>query len=567
MSSRKQREELVPNANNPRLLMRLVGLIAAGLRRPRALAEVLEVELRTVHYYTQAAAWLGLVQGLSEVQLTRHGLALAFAEPRHRLRHYAHAVWRTPAARDLLLGREEMPDAETVTDWIREQDPELAESTARRRASSIRSLLEPAIGRRPSPRTPQGEQLLLPFGTRRAPDDLEDGPPPQPKPSPVRHQPGVEDNLDIYTRLLCSLLDNGELRTGHLRALLDDMGASDVPLGPYAELAVRRGDAIRIEDRLVASAGAILRRDVAADPVLIALTDPGYRRWLRLARQSPDHLTPVQRRERTAYERRYLGWDLRVFGNRPSPDAVEKALARVLPGRIADALPRAESSGAKLARTQGPFLDHIHVEGLPIAFPHTLTALAGGVTAANALARRNRASPAGVRPPDIIDTLRVYHAGLVSPGSAPPRLVPDTFTLRLQLVSCSPAFSLLAALLILDRRPDSGVSLRLHSEVPTVHWRGRALAPLLHVFAAFADHRGWHLARPPHSGLTHRGLTSTARAVGVASRAGERIVLDEELFAKLQEDPEARIVYEALLPLEDALYAWLDQLTDPIFGT
>ncbi len=160
MSSRKQREELVPNANNPRLLMRLVGLIAAGLRRPRALAEVLEVELRTVHYYTQAAAWLGLVQGLSEVQLTRHGLALAFAEPRHRLRHYAHAVWRTPAARDLLLGREEMPDAETVTDWIREQDPELAESTARRRASSIRSLLEPAIGRRPSPRTPQGEQLL-----------------------------------------------------------------------------------------------------------------------------------------------------------------------------------------------------------------------------------------------------------------------------------------------------------------------------------------------------------------------------------------------------------------------
>ena len=161
---------------------------------------------------------------------------------------------------------------------------------------------------------------------------------------------------------------------------------------------------------------------------------------------------------------------------------------------------------------------------------------------------------------------RVYHAGLVAPGSAPPRLVPDTFTLRLQLISCSPAFSLLAALLLLDRRHDSGVSIRLQSEDPTVHWRGRSLAPLLTCFAAFAEHRAWLLSRPPHSGLTNRGLTSTARAIGVASRTGNRIVLDEELFAKLQEDPEARIVYESLLPLEDALHAWLDNLTDPIFG-
>jgi hypothetical protein len=383
----------------------------------------------------------------------------------------------------------------------------------------------------------------------------------------VEHDPGVDDNLDIYTRLLCALLDHGELRTGHLRALLDEMGASDVPLGPYAEQAIRRGDAVRVSDRLVASAGAIQRRDVAADPVLVGLTDSAYRRWLRLARQNPDALTPVQRRERTAYQRRFSRWDIRVFGSRPSPDEVEKALARVVPGRIADALPRAESAGRPLAMTEGPFLDHIHEPGLPIAFPRYLTTVAGGVTAANALARRNRAAPAAVRLPDIIETRLVYHAGLVAPGSTPPRLVPDTFTLRLQLVSCSPAFALLAALLILDRRHDSGVSVRLHSEEPTVHWRGRTLAPLLSCFAAFADHKGWLLARPPHSGLTHRGLTSTARAIGIASRAGNRIVLDEELFAKLQEDPEARIVYEALLPLVDALHAWLDNLTDPIFGS
>jgi len=565
MSSRKQREDILPNANNPRLLMRLVGLIAAGLRRPRALADVLEVEVRTVHYYTQAAAWLGLVHGVHEVQLTRHGLALAFAEPRQRLRHYAHAVWRTPAARDLLLGRTKMPNAETVTAWIREQDPELAESTARRRASAIRSLLEPAIGRRPSPRTPQGEQLMLPFGARRTVDVLEDGPPPPPAATPVEHASGAEDNLDIYTRLLVALLDNGELRTGHMRALLDEMGASDVPLGPYAELAVRRGDARRHEDRLIASAGAIDRRDVAADPVLVALTDPGYRRWLRLARQTPKSLTPMQRRERTAYQRRYASWDHRVFGSRPSPEGIDKALSRVLPGRIADALPRAESAGRPPAETDGPFLDHLNVDGLPIAFPRNLTAVAGGVTAANALARRNREAPAAVRLPDAVEGRRIFHAGLVSPGAAPPRLVPDTFSLRLQLVSCSPAFALLAALLILDRRPDVGLRVRLQSDQPMVHWRGRELAPVLQVFAAFARHKGWLLSRPPHSGLTHRGLTSTARAVGIASRAGDRIVLDEELFALLQEDPEARIVYEALLPLEDALHAWLDALTDPIF--
>jgi len=564
MSSRKQREDILPNANNPRLLMRLVGLIAAGLRRPRGLADVLEVELRTVHYYTQAATWLGLVQGVNELQLTRHGLALAFAEPRDRLRHFAHAVWRTPAARDLLLGRTEMPDTETIAAWVREHDPELSESTVLRRVSSIRSLLEPAVSRRPSPRKPQGEQLMLPFGRRPQADVLEDGPPPRPIPPPVEHSAGSEDNLDIYTNLLCALLDNGELRTGHIRALLDEMGAADVPLGPYAEKAIRRGDAVRVDDRLVVTAGAIDRREVASDPVLVALTEPDYRHWLRLARQAPESLPPVQQRVWSVFSRRFVLWDERVFGRRPSADEVEKALSRVLPGRIADALPRAESTGRPLTHTEGPFLDHIDVQGLPIAFPSCITAVAGGVTAANALARRNREQPAAVRLPDLMEARRVYHAGVVSPGSTPPRLVPDTFSLRLQLVSCSPAFSLLAALLILDRRPDAGVQLRLVNQQPTVRWRGKDLAPLLQVFTAFSRHRGWVLARPPHSGLTHQALTSTARAVGIASRAGNRVVLDEELFALLQEDPEARIVYEALLPLEDALHAWLEGLTQPL---
>jgi len=564
MSSRKERADILPNANNPRLLMRLVGLVAAGLRRPRALAEVLEVEVRTVHYYTQAAAWLGLLQGVHEVQLTRHGLALAFAEPRQRRRHYAHAVWRTPAARDLLLGRKTMPDTEAIAEWIQEHDPDLAESTARRRASAIRSLLEPAFGRRPSPRTPQGEQLQLPFGRIPAAPELDDGPPPRPPATPVRHNSGDEDNLDVYARLLRRLLDNGELRTGHLRALLDEMDARDVPLGPYAEMAVRRGDATRVGDRLVITRGAVQRREVAGDSVLVALTEPGYRRWLRLARHTPESLTPMQRRERVHYQRRYRSWDLRVFGQLPTPDDVDKALARVLPGRIAEALPRAESAGAPLAKTTGAFLDNLGVRALPIAFPGDITAFAGGVTAANALARRNRAAPAGVRLPDPMEAPKVFHSGLQSPGGATPRLVPDNFSLRLRLITACPALALTAALLILDRRPDAPLQVRLTGDRPAVWWQGSELAPMLAVFSAFGSARHWVVSRPPHGGLTDSELASTARAVGIASRTGRRLVLDEELFAQLQEDPEARIVYESLLPLEDALHAWLDRLDTPI---
>ena len=61
MSPRKHRADLIPNANNPRLLQRLVRLVASGIRKQRALADVLQIELRTVHYYTQAGEWLGLL--------------------------------------------------------------------------------------------------------------------------------------------------------------------------------------------------------------------------------------------------------------------------------------------------------------------------------------------------------------------------------------------------------------------------------------------------------------------------------------------------------------------------
>ena len=80
MNSRRQRADLIPNANNPRLLQRLVRLVASGIRKQRALADVLQVELRTVHYYTQAGEWLGLLDTDREVHLTPRGVEFAFAE-------------------------------------------------------------------------------------------------------------------------------------------------------------------------------------------------------------------------------------------------------------------------------------------------------------------------------------------------------------------------------------------------------------------------------------------------------------------------------------------------------
>ena len=74
MTVRRHRADLIPNANNPRLLQRLVRLVASGIRKQRALAEVLQVELRTVHYYTQAGEWLGLLATDKEVTLTRQGV-------------------------------------------------------------------------------------------------------------------------------------------------------------------------------------------------------------------------------------------------------------------------------------------------------------------------------------------------------------------------------------------------------------------------------------------------------------------------------------------------------------
>lgn len=561
MSGRRERASLLPNANNPQLLIRLVGLVAAGIRRPRALAEVLEIEVRTVHYYTQAAAWLGLLDGVKELQLTRHGLELAFAEPQHRLRHFAAAVWRNDAARELLQGRPALPSREDIAAWITAQDPELAASTALRRASAVRALIAPAFGRRPSPRRPSSEQLLLPFAVGE-PDAPRLRLPRQPR--PVDTRAGFDENPDVYARIQLALLEHGELRTGHLRALLDEMGARDAALGTYVDMALRRGDAVREGEKLVVTAGAVRRRELAGDGALVALTDPAYREWLAQARRAGR--TPMDQRLHQRLARRYAAWDRRIFGGTPDAESIDRKLDALLPGRLADRLPTAEDTGPPLARTTGAYVDNIDQQGMLVAFPRTVTAFAGGVSAVNSLLRRNRAAPAGVRLPDGVEAPRRAHGGLAAPGEDPLRAVPDTFSLRLRLLTTCPALALLTALLVLDRRPDLGLRLREGGAGLLVRFGKLEVGPLMPSLVAFSAAAGHVVAVPPQGALDGPTLVAVARSLGLASKVGRRVVLSEDMFARLQEDPESRLVYDSLLPVVDRVLAWLQGLDAPVMA-
>ena len=129
--STRERASLIPNANNPRLLLRVLSMVAAGIRRPRALAEILEVEIRTVHYYTQACEWLGLLSFDTEVHLTERGMELAFAEPHKQMELYGQAVWSNGFAQGLLQGRTEMPDRDAIALHL-QREPTMSSVTARR---------------------------------------------------------------------------------------------------------------------------------------------------------------------------------------------------------------------------------------------------------------------------------------------------------------------------------------------------------------------------------------------------------------------------------------------------
>ena len=555
MSPRRHRADLIPNANNPRLLQRLVRLVASGIRRQRALAEVLGVELRTVHYYTQAGEWLGLLATDREVHLTPRGVEFAFAEARQRAKLYAKAIWSIPLIQTLLSGRGDLPDTEVIASFILESEPSMSPRTARRRATSLRGLVEPALRHRPKASDPKSQQLAFVFAGLS--QDVPDEPAPNRPASAVDLRAGTDHNPDVYARLLTALLDHGEITNGQIRALLDEMGARDCPLGGYIELAVRRQDAIRQADRLIATTGAAARREFAADGVLVALTDPAYRAYLSALTAADD--TPHARRERTSLGRRFGSWDQRIFGEKLSEDTVAEAIQRPLVGRRLDSLPIAGSAGLPPILTSAPFLEMIGSRGLMVSFPSAIRALHGGVAWVNEALTRQRNAPAGVRRPSPVDTRASIHGALLCPGETTPRSIPDNLTLRLRMLTHCPAFALLSVLLLLDRKETVQMRLIEDEHGPTVHWGSTRLGGLMDIFDCFAASQDWLVIRPYSGGLQAIHLIDTGVATGMCSRVGRRVVLNEQLFLRLQEDVEARMTYDALIPLEDRLHAWLDE--------
>ncbi|MDG1478446.1 MAG: hypothetical protein P8R54_02600 [Myxococcota bacterium] len=537
------RAALLPNANNPRLLLRVIRLIASGVRRPRSIAEILEIELRTVHYYTQASEWLGFLKPDQQGVLTQAGLSWVFSGEDERSRVYAHAVWSNAFASQLMGTFGGLPSSDGITGFIRAWDASVSESTARRRASAIRGLLEPALQHYPSPDRPAEPQLAIPFTPAR--------PPLHQPPVPVDLRAGTSESPDLYRHLLCVLLDAGELRPGGIRAILDDLGGSDAPLSRYIEMALRRGDATRSGEHLVVTPGAIRRRALADDVLLVALSDPDYRRALE---------SPPDSRAR----RRFTTWDVRLFGAPPTPESVAAALM----GRRLESIPIALPSG--IARTPAAprrFLEAIQSSAPIVCFPDSLRQLSGQVSLINALLRSARKAPAGVRLPAVIDERGVVHGGLLAPGERLMLGIPDNLTLRLRALSCCPAIALLAALLLLDRRQSSRLSITRGRRASTVLLAGQVLGTVLSVISDFCTASGWELSRPPDGrGLTDLELLDIAAELGMLSQIGARRILSESLFVQLQADPESRAVYELLLPLERRLSTWMEakRVTDSV---
>ena len=541
-----QRHLHIPNANSPQLLTRLLEMLARGVRSTRGLQEALGVEPRTVQYYSQAGQWLGLVDAEDHSALTPLGVEFVYAGPK-QAEVYARAVWGQPLAAELLAAADgDVPAVDDILAAVFVAEPDLAPATARRRASAVRTLIAPAAGFRSVARAPKSVQLDLPLGL--APEG--------PQMPQVILGAGRDWNPDVYRYLLGALLDHGELSLGHVRALLDRAGATELPIGGYVDMALARGDAHRIEDRIVISDDAIARADLVDSTGSIILSDPGYRAYLDAAVEalSGDRHAEIKRDQHAA---RYRAWDQRVFGHALQPEQVREDLERVLLDRSLDSFPMAHAGSPQRVPVTAPFLDVWQQSNLVLACPPTLAQLQSGLAGVNRAFKQARQGRVPVGHPTLSDRPKATHGGLLHPGEPLPRSVPDTRSLRLRTLLCAPYPALLGALLLLHRlRPDR-VDVVQRSAGWEVRWRGRRRGGLLSLLDAFGRSRGWAVSRRS-GGLDAGVLIRSLEAVGIAWVGEKRVVLEEKFFGQLRRQPEELEVFEQLQPLAVALEDWLD---------
>ncbi len=537
----RDRVSAIPNANSPQLLTHLLELTARGLRTGRGLQEALGVDGRTVRYYVQAAVWLGFLRDEPDPVLTPEGLAYVYGGARRRPL-WAEAVEQQPFVarlRDRHGGV--LPAGEALEEAIAQEDPSLAPSTVARRASALRGLVAPWRDERAADALAGHEgQLSLP---------LPQGSRPTPAPELARLA-GAAFSPDIYRWTLSVLLDHGELTLGHVRALLDRAGAQEAPIGAYVDLAEERGDATRMEDRLVASSAAVSRRDLCDSTVAIILSDAGWRAHVEQLRADP-----------RAAPGRWRPWDLRLLGRPLDGATVEADLASVLRDRSLGAWPSTQAPATPPALptlAERPFLDAIDETGLLVALPPSLAHLWEGVSGINRRLRNARHRTDAVALPTLAYRPARVHGGLLYPGEALPRAIADGRSLRHRVLTHAPYLAMAVALLLTHRQSGHPQLVR-HRDDWWVTARRHKLGPLLEVLDGFAVSRGWIACRRRTGGLSSAEVVSLLERLGVAVLTRDRVLLDDAFFHQLRVDEEEQQVAARLEPLRVAVEAWIDR--------
>ena len=543
------RQHRVPGANSPELLLRLLETLASGVRSTRGLEESLGLDPRTVNYFLQTGQWFGFLS--TPATLTPLGLAYVYGGA-ERPRIYAEAIWANAELASLLGVGTDAPSPDEVRAFVVARAPTLGEGALELQVSALGALLQPVVGWRQAANEADAvEQLGLPLGVT-----------PLAEMATRNAEERVASGLGgLYHQVLCTLLDYGELSLGSMRAFFDRWGASDEDLGESMELAVQRGDALRMGDVLVVTEGAIARRSIVATTASVILSDPTYRRHLTdRGSQAP---VPDTFSERA--RRRHAAWDQHLFGRGAAPDTLKLDLERVLLERPLSSFPLAGDAGAKIGLRQEPFLD-VWSEGRGVmALPPSLLQLQGGLDAVNRAMNQKRPH-GGVGLPRLDAACRMVHGGLFFPGETLPRSVPDLRSLQMRAARHAPYVAMLVALLLAHRAGPDKIRVVQHQGVWSVLAPLGRVGDLLWVLDDCAASLGWVASRRRWGGLGSDAFLDVLQGLGLVVVVGEQAVLDDAFFQRLREGDEEQEVLERLQPLAHLLerhVSTLDVLESP----
>ncbi len=541
---------------SPRALGRLLGLVASGCVAMEPLARALRAEPAQLQARLDLAVWLGFLDGSGSAsvapRLSRRGLEYVYGA-RRRPQIYAEALWDHPVVGTILAqqpGRQWRSSA--LRAFLVERWPGLGDDRLDQVVGSLATLMQPALDKRPRRRERRpGTQLRLAFARPRAPVT---GYRFRAAPAPDQ-QPDCADPA-VYRTVLQALLDEGELPMLRLGTILASLGLRDTPAGPYAEMAVRRGDALRrVEagvDQLVVTPAAIARRDLSDTVASVALSDPQYREYLQVLQATGQgDLGAAARYGRL--RARFRCWDQRIFGADTTPRAMAHAAHGLLQGRTLAAIPAAvpEPELGWLPRP-APFLDLVADTNLVVALPPSIDLLVGGLAAVNRALEAAARDPGGPHPAFAARVL--VHGGLLHPGEPLPGRIPDGVSLRLHVIERVPHLALMVALLLQQRLSRGRVSLRLRGDHLRVYHRRRDLGAFLLRADDLMRDRGWLVSRRVRGGLLEASLKDAAESLGIAVQAGRVFAMQEAFFRRLLGQPEDRHLHDRLVPLG----AWAD---------